>query len=567
MSDQLFEILLHEIEANTNTHTVAQNLSKLLGVSSKQLEMQLVKIKLSNGNPEALITGLSKEKAEKFQNILNQLGLKTTIKLGMSMVTMKKTVKVDAFKCPACGLKQETKAGDKFQTCTDCGVVKQKYEEVQGLKKYEEGVIKHNRELERREKQFSKKTTQEKHKKQLDRSIKAKSKTGKKQIVLASLVLGSIAIGISAYFMLNTSTINSEPVEHQTERNNTPAAKPSSAAIAKVLAKQALIPSSNEQFDKSQNPYDKFSNPEMPKISMAEGANKINKLLETSKLKLPDSDKAALEEISQIYQTAESKPDHKFDYSAVKRIANTIDDEETKNSVKQQLNLEIIKHGYQSFDNLGITPTIRKGEDAQVVKLSNELIDTFIESKQYKKAVKTTDQIKDKYLKAIALNKILRFQAGTSIEKAKETNSIIRITGESERDTSKKILITATYAQGIILIDDKKIGEKILNNVSSSVNRIKKPVNKIMTLIQLSEDQREGLSFDFSNMFLTDAREKLETEKLSLVEQDKLYQLLGIQYAKLLDLTQANEVIEKISNTKDKITAIKEITKIEASLM
>ena len=63
MSDQLFEILLHEIEANTNTHTVAQNLSKLLGVSSKQLEMQLVKIKLSNGNPEALITGLSKEKA------------------------------------------------------------------------------------------------------------------------------------------------------------------------------------------------------------------------------------------------------------------------------------------------------------------------------------------------------------------------------------------------------------------------------------------------------------------------------------------------------------------------
>lgn len=573
MSKPLLDILLHAVEADTNTHELAQRLSKLLGVGVNQLEMQLVKLKLSRGAPEALVSGLTKEKAEQYQKLLGSIGLTTSLKEGISLVPLRRTATVNKFTCPACGIKQESKAKEEDQICISCGVVKQKYEEVQGFKKHEQEVIRHNQLLEKREKAHYKKSTQEKYNKQLSRRANNRLKTKKtgkqKLVILLSTVFGFSVVGVVSYLYLehsnkqvdqlagNTQTSQKMPITSTNKENK--------------LGSQAITNKnlSDNQFKELGNPYSKFADPVKKKVSAAEGVKKINTLLKNKKLKLPSHDKSALKEISQIYKKVEIQPEKELDYASVLRIANSIKNKNVRNTIKQQASWEEIENGLKTFDELGIHPSIREGEDDPAVVVSNKLMDVYISVNQFEKAVKEAELIKNQYLRAVALNKIMMsvLKEGVTDKTTREARSInnkIKAISKKKRlGIIQRSLISGVLARSEILLGNKKEGEKKLEKTQLSVRKIKKIKDRIVTLIQLSEDQREGLNFKFASLFLEDARKTFKKNRKRIVKKDKIYSLLAKQYANLLDFTYAKKFSKKIRNRKNKILVNQAIAFIE----
>jgi len=301
-------------------------------------------------------------------------------------------------------------------------------------------------------------------------------------------------------------------------------------------------------------------------IFVAEGADdlaSINKLLNKKELDLVDSDKVALEQISKIYEGIDKNEDMESNYNSAKIIADTITNEAAKNTVKKHILWGEIQHGIVNFDNLDIKPALRPGENLKIVELTTKLIDAYIISKQFKKAVEESEQIKNPYLKAITLNKIIKPLIDYDDIYAIKLNNKVHEIEEENKNTLQKLLISATYAQGLSLLGDKKESEKILKEISTKAKEIPNSFNKIKTLLQLSEDQRIWLNLSAANSFTEDAYKALKKENFSLEELPQLYSNLGIQYAKLFDFTIAYNISEKITDIEQKLNTIKEITKIE----
>lgn len=572
MSEPLFDIILHTVEADTNTHVLAEKLSGLLGVSAKQLEMHLVKVKLSQGKSEALVSRLVKAKAERLQQILARIGLKTSLKLAVSLVPIRKTINTNKYTCPACGAKQEVKASSELHACSECGVVKEKYEELQGFKKYEEGVIKHNKLIEDQEKIESKKSTQEKHNKQLNRGINSKLKrkmSGKQKLgILLSAVIGFSAIGAGSFYYLEESKNNK--TANTKIRNGKKAISPQkmiamASSGARTQAEQTKNNSSStDQFKELGNPYSKFANPAMQKISITEGVKQIDTLLDNRKLKLANHDKSALQKISKIYKNAELQEGNKINYQSIIRIAKTIKNRKVRSSIRQHAFWGEIASGVRTFDELGVSSSIRAGEENPAVQVSKKLIDIYISVQQFDEAVAETDQIKNMYLKAVTLNKIMKAQAKEDIDKAIVLKNKIQVISQMRQlGTIQQALVSGILAQGEILLGNRVGGELILENIQLLAKDIRKPVNQVLTLIQLSEDQREGMGLKFANIFLEDARQKLKGRKINVANKDKAYSSLAEQYARLLDFGLAKKTVKKIRNKEKKALVNKTIAIIE----
>lgn len=565
MSDQLFDLLVHNVKADTNTHNLAEKLSKLLGVGVQQLEMSLVKVKLSSGNPESIATGLTKVKAEKIQTLLAGIGLETSLKEGISLAPIKKEIKKYKFTCPACGVKQITTKKEADQVCASCGLIMKKYEEVQGIKKYEEDVIKHNKLIDEQEKIAQMKAKQDKQKKKLNNQLKTRTPSNietsnKNNSVVLIAILGICIIGSALFFYLDSNKKETEVTEVKPAKKELNAASPNNQAIQNSQEKQNIVAESQGLA----NPYSKFANPAAKKISMADGVKKINTLLKNTKLKLPSSDKSALKQISQIYIKANTEEASKPDFSSIKQLSKTIKNKKARNTVNQVTSWGELENGLKTFDELGIQPATREGDDATTVQVSNKLINVLIRVNEFDKAIEEAMQINNQYLKAIALNKIMRAQVKEDMDGAINTKEKIEIISKSNNlDKIQKILISGILGQEEIMLGNKTIGQKILKQTQLSVKQLKKPVNQVLTLIQLSEDQREGLNFEVADLFLEKARQKLDKQKLASADKDKALGLLAKQYANLLDFDLAKKYTKKIRNEKKKNLVAKHISIIE----
>lgn len=505
MSEQHYEILLHDVDADINTYECAQDLSRLFKTNSKQLEIKLVKVKLSTGSAETLVSKLTYDKAEASQIILSSLGLKTSIKESKVLVSRQGVTKKSMFTCPACGFKQESKDKTNIQLCSACGVIKQKYEEAQSLKKIEQEAFK-----------------------QQDRSIWKKGIYNKIQGSLISMLFVLITIGVVLYIYIDSSDKNYEHIyiENQKADNNVQ----ETPSISMQSNQQEINNEREEQEyfkDLLDSQPEKRAAPIVSKVSVSKRVKKINKLLALTKLKPNDSRQSSPKEKPPIYRTKESQTD-------------SFDDEIARNDVKQKVAWKKLIKDLEAVDNTD--SLLREGEVVEVVA-----------------------QIKDNYLKAVALNTIMKSQFDRDIEEARAIKKRIKELSQINKNKlPKKILIYGIYAQGVMLFDHKEEREKILKNISVSVNNIKSPISRIMTLIQLSKDQREGSNLELAEYFLNDAYQKLKGGILSFEKQDKLYKVLAIQYAKLFDFTQANLIVSKISNHEKRVLTTKEIFLIEA---
>ncbi|MCK5726413.1 MAG: hypothetical protein KAH22_06280 [Thiotrichaceae bacterium] len=104
----------------------------MLQIDADDLEQRLEKVK-SSQQPQILISELPQEKAERFQQIFNKLGLKTSLQQEWTLEPVIKEDSIEKFQCPSCDLEQESN-GEEMQVCSSCGIVKEKYLEAQKRK-------------------------------------------------------------------------------------------------------------------------------------------------------------------------------------------------------------------------------------------------------------------------------------------------------------------------------------------------------------------------------------------------------------------------------------------------
>ena len=574
MSDPRFELLLHNIEADTDAYDLANKLSKLLGSDARSLEKQLVKVKYSNGRSEALKVGLTKDKAEHFQKIFTNLGLKTSIQAELALVPMEEKEPVkESFVCPACHAKQEINEG-KIKICSECGIVKDKYDEVQKRKRLAAEHLKQVKAMERQAKVRPSKSIEEKNEEYLRKKLnthKKKSNT----TMLVSVFLGVVAIGAGSYTYFNGKNTADEIDNLQGEKVVTGSSGSlysdqgidvGSLQNAK-MSQSSLGASDTSEDDFLEglgNPYSQLVDPSAPKISMQEGIKRINSLLKKNNKKLPEGDKAALANISTLYKESEEAQEEVPDYNLVKNIASSIDDENVRDEVVRQASWGEVKHGVKGFNEFGIYPSVREGEGARSVELATKLMKLYIRDHKFDKAAEMISQIEDLYLKAVAYNKIIDTQFYFDLEGAKLQRDKIKVISDVESLTMvQKALVLGVLSRVEGLIKDKEAAEAILKKVQLGVNDITNTKVRASTLIQLSEDQREGLNLRYAHLFLEQAHTLVKKEKMDAAEQDRVYGVLAKQYAKLFEFKRAKVLMAKISNSEEKVVLAQAVASIE----
>lgn len=290
------------------------------------------------------------------------------------------------------------------------------------------------------------------------------------------------------------------------------------------MAKNEL--SDDEYFEGLGNPYSQLVDPSVPKISMQEGIKRINTLLNKNNKKLPVKDKAALDDISTLYKESEEAEQETPDYDSVKQIARSISNENVRDEVVRQASWGEVKKGVKAFDEFGIYPSARQGENTRSVELATKLMKLYIRDHKFDKAAEMISQIEDLYLKAVAYNKIIDTQFYFDLEGAKIQRDKIEVIGEIESLTKvQKPLVLGVLSRVDGLIKGDEAAEATLEKVQLAVNDIKNIKVKASTLIQLSEDQREGLNLRYAHLFLEQAQTGIEKEKLSTDERDKVYSM------------------------------------------
>ncbi|MCK5726411.1 MAG: hypothetical protein KAH22_06270 [Thiotrichaceae bacterium] len=112
-------------------------------------------------------------------------------------------------------------------------------------------------------------------------------------------------------------------------------------------------------------------------------------------------------------------------------------------------------------------------------------------------------------------------------------------------------------------LGDKPSAKLNFEAAHTAAHKIEEGKQKVLTLIQLSEDQREELNFQYAHIFLEEANIYIEKEAMTPAEKDKAYTLLTENYAKLFDLKRAKLMMNKVSNPEKKVLLDKLITLIE----
>lgn len=561
MSEPLFELKLKDLDMECDAYDLANKLAEPLATDAKYLEKQLVKIKFSNGRSEALKTGLTKSEAQEYQEKAKHFGLELSIEEGWALVPIEETVIKDTFVCPACDVEQETDEG-KVQICKQCGIVKHKYEEVEKRKKDEKERIQQIKAMERQARVRPRKSVEQRNEEFLDKKFGQKMPKKSQAAVLLSILLGTVVISAGSYVYLNNEEVDLDSTEKTV---NTMKGEPNTELLKNSQNNIAVNSDlGDDSLEGLGNPYSKFASPSKPTVSMKEGVKQINTLLEKTNLKLEKVDKAALEDISTLYQQSEKMEQDAPDYNSIKSIASSIHDEEIRSEVVRQASWGEVEDGIKSFDELGIYPLVRQGEEVESAELTKELIDFYIRSREFKEATEMASQIKDHYLRAITLNQVMNAQIDIAPKGAiSQRNKIREISKLESLSHVQKALILGVLSQSERLLKNQEIADGLITDVQLAMSDIKDTQEKIYTLIQLSEDQREGLSLKYAHSFLEDADLLVANEHLDDADKDKVYRLLSERYARIFEFKRAKEIMAKINNSKEKVILAEKITSIE----
>ncbi|HHL19528.1 MAG TPA: hypothetical protein ENJ33_07315 [Thiothrix sp.] len=584
MAEELFELHIDKVGTDIDAYAVANKLSSVLRVEVHQLEKKLVKVKLLHGRSEVIKSGLTKDQAERLQVLLKNIGLLTTVKAEWALVPFEKTVAKDEFKCPACGQQQETEEG-KIRICNACGIVKDKYELAQKRKQLEKENLRQQKlinqslgeknftSIEQRNEAFLKK-----------RRDKLRPKTKADASSLFILLLAFSAISAGGY-MYSASNSGKNDIAEVTENENTHITKQSdqsqqvSAPVAAVgtnttaaeggdSVQQSVVQTTNGNdgaLDELGNPYSKLvKGSSLPPIAMEDAPKYVDKLLKKNKKHLPPVDKTALKNISTLYKEQDATQDEKPDFQEIKKIASSVSDKGVRSKLIKQASWQEVDSGVKTFDDFSIESMVRKGEKTNAVASAYEAISMYLKDYRYKAAAKIASQIQNNYLQAVALNKVMDNQFYFDLKGAKQQRDKIRLLSERYGLTAmqKPLML------GILYQADRRLGDTVAAEITFkklllAVDDMMDKKEKIATLIQLAEDQREGLNFTGAEYFLDAAHQQLGKTRLSIADVDHFYGLLAQSYANIFEFGQANTLLTHIKNTQEKNRIAQVVTVIE----
>lgn len=571
MSEELFELHIDNISVDIDTHAIASQLSPLLNVGIQQLEKQLVKVKLLHGRSESLKSGLTKEQAADLQKLLKSMSLVTSIKAEWALMPMEKIVIKDEFTCPACHFQQHIEV-EKKKICSECGVVKEKYELAEKRKALELQHLKQARLIQQgaRDKDFmSVEQRNEAFLKKKRQSLLPKKKRDMNMLFPVLLLVVSAVSAAGYMFMGESSTESEDDKALQVTQNtlteqqslNSPASSPSNPSTSSTKP----VNNGDEMVNELGNPYSKVVNGStLPPIAMEDAPQYVDKLLNKNKSSLPPVDKAALGDISTLYKEVDETQEAIPDFKQIKKIANSVSDKGVRDKLMKQASWQEVESGVKSFDDFGIYAMQRAGEDNNIIALVYEDIELYMTDYRYDKAASVASQIKGDYLQAVALNKIMDSQFYLDLKGAEKQRDNIELISKNYGLTE----IQKPLILGLLYQADRRLGNNAAADITFkklllAIDDITDDKEKVATLVQLGEDQREGLNFTDAQYFLQLAEQQLAQIQVKVEDEDRFYGLLSQSYARLFEFGRANTLLAKIKNTQEKNRLAQVVTLIE----
>ena len=578
MAEELFELHIDQVGTDIDAHTVANKLSLVLKVEAHQLEKKLVKVKLLHGRSEVIRSGLTKDQAGRLQALLKNIGLVTTVKAEWGLIPLEKTAAKDEFKCPACGQQQEAEEG-KIRVCSACGIVKDKYEIAQKRKQLEKEHLRQQKRIERspREKDFT--SIEQRNEAFLNKKrAKLAPKAKVNAPMLLTLLLAFSAMSAGGYMysvshqgendiagVTENGVAESESIHvtkqddksQQASVSNAMGENTTTAGVGGDSIQQSAVETTHgndEISDELGNPYSKLvKGSSLPPIAMEDAPKYVDKLLNKNKKSLPQMDKAAMKNISTLYKEQDAAQDEKPDFQEIKKIASSVSDKGVRSKLIKQASWQEVDSGVKTFDDFSIESMVRRGEKTHSVESAYETISLYLKDYRYKAASKVASQIKNDYLQAVALNKVMDSQFYFDLKGAKQQRDKIRLLSERYglTEMQKPLML------GILYQADRRLGDDIAAEITFkklllAVDDMMDKKEKIATLVQLAEDQREGFNFTGAEYFLDAAHQQLGKTRLSVADVDRFYGLLVQSYANIFEFGQANTLLTHIKNTQEK---------------
>jgi len=576
MAEELFELHIDKVSTDIDTHTVANKLASVLQVKAHQLEKNLVKVKLLHGRSEVIKSSLTKDQAAHLQALLKNIGLVTTIKAEWALAPLEKIVTKDEFKCPACGQQQEAEVG-KVRICNACGIVKDKYELAQKRKLLEKEHLRQQKLIVQggREKDYI--SIEQRNQVFLNKKrdkLKPKEKNNPAVLLTVLLAFSAMSAGSYMYFSSNQNKGNvvEDVIKEEKKRitkqdgeiqQSSVSAGSGSGEDNTVVdagsTQQTTIQTntnskSGNELDGLGNPYSKLVNgSSLPPIAMEDAPKYVDKLLKKNKKHLPPVDKAALKNISTLYKEQDVTQDEKPDFQEIKKIASSVSDKGVRDKLIKQASWQEVESGVKTFDDFSIGVMAREGEKANSIEVAHQAIGLYLKDYRYQAASKVASQIKDNYLQAVALNKVMDSQFYFDLAGAKQQRRKIRLLSERYGLTAmQKPLILGILYQAERRLGDNLAADITFKKLLLAVDDMMDKKEKITTLIQLGEDQREGFNFTGAEYFLDAAHQQLGKTRLSGADIDHFYSLLAQSYARIFEFGQANTLLTHIKNTQEK---------------
>lgn len=638
MSEELFELYLDDVDTDIDARAFASKLSPLLSVDEHQIEKKIVKVKLLHGRSEALKSGLVEEKAHRLQKLLNSWGLVTSVKAEWSLLPIEEIETKETFTCPACGFEQEFEV-EQVKICSECGVVKEKYETLQKRKALAAIQAKQQKLIAEGAKDKAYTSIEQRNRDFLEkRRRKAIAKHKKKVNVTAlsmfGLVLAALGAGIYMYKENHSAETQdnavvvenpSDPatqnaslsassagdangaaatevgngggestnaevatvaetrmddagnnavmeVDAQTspEATATATADANNAASGQQKAASTTVATTTASTTDNElgvpgNPYSQLTGgSSLPPISMQDAPKYINKLLKKNKAKLPAVDADALGDISTLYDEADQTQQEAPDFKEIKKIANSVSDQDIRGTLIKQAAWQEMDLGVKTFDDFGIRSIQRAGAENGEIALLYEDIKLAIKDYQYNKAANLASQIREPYLHAVALNKIMDSQFYLDLEGAKKQRDKMRdIVDHYGLTQSQKTLVLGLIYQADRRLGEHKYADATFQQLQLAISDVKQTKERVVTLIQLAEDQREGLNFTDAQNFLDTSYQQIRELKLSDKDSDQLHGMLAQSYAKLFEFGRANTLLAYIKNGQEKSRVANMVTLIE----
>lgn len=589
MSEQLFELLLHSVDEGTDIGKVKATLANFLKVDADSLEKTLVKIKLFHGQSQALKKGLKEAEAKRIQVFLTKVGLQTTVEKELALEPIKYEAITDSFECPACGAKNKVPE-DEIQICSDCGIVKEKYEQAQARKKEEEEKLKQARQL---EKELRSKTSvqsslvadeEERREKELQKKLKVKQK--KDWALVASVLLGLSVLGGGGYWYLNKDNAGTETItaadklkasqaesgsavgnEIKTQRFGSAEKAPVTEAAMGLKPGVSNDGSLDNMYEDLGNPYSEYTSfSAIPKVSL-EDTPQYLKSIQKQSSELSVVDKSSINNISTIYSQTDRSSGDLPDFATIKEITNAMGNETLKVEISRRVAWDEMMMGTKSFDEYGTSIAPRPGEELKGVQIATRLIDLYIKDGEFFQAEKMAERLEDDYLQAVALKKIVESAVDVDTDMAElHRNKISMLTDKQSLADHKVPLILGMLSLANRALDDRAADQITQHKLKSALKGIDNQEKKFFTLVQLSEDHRETLHFKEAHLYAEQAHELIDKKVGQFLDKEKAYSSLAEQYLKLFEFDRAKALIAKMEDQMVKVALYQTVLLVQKQL-